>query len=96
MVYHAYILAGASAVLYIGVTRNLERRVAEHKRKVIAGFTRTYNVTRLVYFEPFDTPSAAVEREKQLKRWARGKKVALIEKNNPRWRDLSDDFGSRG
>jgi putative endonuclease len=92
MVYHVYILSSASAVLYTGVTRHLEGRVSEHKGKLIPGFTNTYHVDRLVYFEPFNTANAAIAREKQLKRWRRSKKIALIEKMNPQWRDLSEDF----
>jgi putative endonuclease len=70
----------------------LERRIAEHKGKLAPGFTERYNVTKLVYFEPFSAPLSAIAREKQLKRWNRVKKVRLIEKGNPTWRDLSEDF----
>jgi putative endonuclease len=92
MVYHVYILAGESGALYIGVTNFLERRVAEHKRKLTPGFSERYNITKLVYFEPFGEARTAIAREKQLKRWNRIKKVRLIEKRNPTWRDLSEDF----
>ena len=83
MVYHVYIMASASGVLYIGVTSKLESRTAEHKQKIIEGFTSKYNVTKLVYFEAFGDIRNAIAREKQLKRWRREKKVALIERRNP-------------
>ena len=86
--YCMYMLASASGVLYIGVTNSLMRRVWEHKQKLIPGFTAQYNVNKLVYCETYDDVRAAIEREKQLKRWSRAKKVALIEKKNPKWLDL--------
>ena len=92
MVYHVYIMAGESGVLYIGVTNHLESRTAQHKQKQVPGFTSKYNVTKLVYFEPFGDVRNAILREKQLKRWRREKKVTLIESINPAWRDLSEDF----
>ena len=92
MVFHVYIMASASGVLYIGVTNDLDRRVMEHKQKLIPGFSQTYNTTKLVYFEPFGDIRNAIAREKQLKRWRREKKVLLIEKQNPRWLDLSEKF----
>ena len=92
MVYHVYILASESGVLYIGVTNQIDSRVAQHKRKLVPGFTSKYNVTKLVYFEPFADIRNAIAREKQLKRWRREKKITLIERLNPNWRDLSLDF----
>jgi putative endonuclease len=92
MVYHVYIMASESGVLYIGVTNHLESRTARHKQKLISGFTSKYNATKLVYFEPFGDIRNAIAREKQLKRWRRKKKVVLIERTNPTWRDLSADF----
>lgn len=92
MVFHVYIMASASGVLYIGVTNHLEARVMQHKQKLVPGFSQTYNTTKLVYFEPFTDIRNAIAREKQLKRWRREKKVFLIEKQNPRWLDLSADF----
>jgi putative endonuclease len=86
--YCVYILASASGVLYIGVTNSLMRRVWEHKQKLIPGFTAGYNVTKLVYYEVFNDVRAAIQREKQIKRWSRAKKVSLIEKKNPKWLDL--------
>jgi putative endonuclease len=87
-----YILAGKSGVLYTGVTSRLDSRVVEHRQKIIDGFTRKYNVTRLIYFEMFADIRAAIAREKQLKGWRRAKKLELIKSLNPTWRDLSEDF----
>ena len=91
--YFVYILASArNGTLYIGVTNNLERRMYEHSHHLQPGFTDTYNVTRLVYFEETSSVEAAIAREKQLKNWRRAWKLELIEKENPEWRDLADDF----
>jgi len=87
--FHVYILASESAVLYTGVTNHLARRVEEHRQKKIAGFTRTYNVTKLVWFEAHGTAGSAIAREKQIKRWSRAKRIALVQAFNPRWEDLS-------
>jgi putative endonuclease len=92
VVYHSYMMASASGVLYIGVTNHLERRVAEHQSKHTQGFSSRYNTTKLVYFEPFSDIRNAIAREKQWKTWRRNKKVALIERVNPLWRELSEDF----
>ena len=90
MSYYVYILTNArNTVLYIGVTNNLERRVYEHKKKLAEGFTRKYNLDRLVYFEETSDVTAAIEREKQLKGWLRRRKAELVETMNPEWRDLS-------
>ena len=78
--------------LYIGVTSNLQKRVWEHKNKVVAGFTKKYNINRLVYYELTDSIEAAINREKQLKRWHREWKINLIKEMNPEFRDLSLDF----
>ncbi|MFL6807841.1 MAG: GIY-YIG nuclease family protein [Bradyrhizobium canariense] len=87
--YYVYILASKiGGTLYIGVTNDLIRRVAEHKSKVIESFTEKYDVARLVYFEQFDDPENAIKREKRLKKWNRAWKVRLIEKSNPNWDDL--------
>jgi putative endonuclease len=91
-VYHVYIMASASGVLYTGVTNFLERRVLEHKQKIVEGFTKKYDVTRLVYYEPHTQIKAAIGREKQIKSWRREKKLALIRSMNPKFRDLSEDF----
>jgi putative endonuclease len=92
MVYHVYILANASGVLYTGVTNHLERRVSEHKQKLCPGFTREYDIVRLVCFEPFGDVRNAISREKQIKRWRREKKLVLIRRVNAKFRDLSEDF----
>ena len=78
-----------NGVLYTGVTNDLERRMKEHKLKVVNGFTSRYNLTTLVYFEYFDDPTAAIYREKQIKGWLRSKKIVLLESVNPEWKDLT-------
>jgi putative endonuclease len=88
-VYHVYVLCSSSGVLYTGVTNHLERRIAEHKQKLTPGFTQEYGVTRLVYLEPYGDIRNAIAREKQIKRWRREKKLALIRTLNPKFRDLS-------
>ena len=85
-------MASASGVLYVGVTRDLERRVLEHKTKAKVGFSSRYKTMMLVYFEAFGQVKGAIAREKQLKRWRREKKVELIEGMNREWRDLSEEF----
>jgi putative endonuclease len=87
--YSVYILGSISGTLYIGVTNNLHRRVFQHKQKEIEGFTRDYDVDRLLYFENFQYVRNAIDREKQIKRWRREKKVRLIKSINPHWVDLS-------
>lgn len=87
--FYVYILASRiGGTLYIGVTNDLARRVAEHKLKLVEGFTEKYNVLRLVYFEQFDDPKNAIKREKRLKKWNRAWKIRLIEEHNPNWNDL--------
>ncbi|WP_426613157.1 GIY-YIG nuclease family protein [Bradyrhizobium sp. McL0616] len=87
--YYIYILASKiGGTLYIGVTNDLIRRVAEHKSKLIESFTEKYDVARLVYFEQFDDPENAIKREKLLKKWNRAWKIRLVEKQNPNWDDL--------
>jgi len=87
--FYVYILAShIGGTLYIGVTNDLVRRCYEHREKLADGFTRRYNVGKLVYFECFDDPENAIRREKQLKKWNRAWKVRLIEANNPNWDDL--------
>ena len=90
--YYVYIMASKSRVLYVGVTNNLLRRVEQHKQKVVEGFTRKYNVTRLVYYEMTNDVRAALTREKQIKSWRRSKKIELIESVNPVWNDLSEEW----
>lgn len=88
--YWVYILTNwNNKVLYIGVTNNLHRRIYEHKQKLVEGFTKKYNLTKLVYFEEFTNINDAIVNEKKLKGWIRSKKNKLIEINNPKWRDLS-------
>jgi putative endonuclease len=87
--FYVYILASSSGTLYIGVTNDLSKRVWQHKNHLIEGFTSKYNVDRLVYFEEFVDVRNAIRREKQLRGWTRKKKVALFEKQNPKWIDLS-------
>ena len=89
-IYHVYLMASRSRVLYTGVTNNLARRVNEHKRGLIPGFTSRYRVTRLVYFEEFADVRDAIVREKEIKGWVRTRKIRLIEEHNPTWADLAD------
>jgi len=90
--YYVYMLASKSRVLYVGITSRLAQRVREHRSGDFGGFTSEYKVHRLVYFESFGSVHAAISREKQLKRWRREKKVALIERENPTWEDLSAEW----
>jgi putative endonuclease len=89
--YFVYILCSRSRVLYIGVTSDLFRRVLEHRKRLEDGFTRRYQVYRLVYCERYRAVGAAIAREKQLKGWNRAKKIALVERDNPVWADLVED-----
>ena len=88
-IYYVYIMASISDVLYIGMTNNLERRVWEHKNNLIDGFTKKYKCHKLVYFESSTDVKSILGREKQLKRWSRIKKLALINETNPEMKDLS-------
>jgi len=95
MPFFVYILASKrNGTLYVGVTNNLARRLLEHKAKLVPGFTRKYEVNQLVYFEAFETVLEARAREHSLKRWRRAWKIALIEKLNPDWRDLTGQLTS--
>ena len=94
MPYYVYIMASRTKTLYIGVTNNLERRVWEHKAEMPSGFTRKYNVHKLVYYERFHSVRSAIEREKQLKGWLRLKKLALVESINPEWDDMAERWYS--
>ena len=82
-------MTNKSKTLYIGITSDLYRRVFEHKQKFVNGFTKKYNINKLVYYEITNDVNAAIVREKQIKRWRREKKIKLIEGFNPEWRDLS-------
>ncbi|MEK7096664.1 MAG: GIY-YIG nuclease family protein [Patescibacteria group bacterium] len=88
--YYFYIMASESGTLYVGVTGNLYRRVAEHKNGQIDGFTTKYQCHKLVYFEETPDVVSAIEREKQIKKWRREKKEYLIRTINPTWADLSE------
>ncbi|MDR3725837.1 MAG: GIY-YIG nuclease family protein [Terracidiphilus sp.] len=90
--YFTYIVASRSHTLYIGVTGDLRKRIFEHKWKEHDGFTEHYNCDRLVWFEAYQDIHKAITREKQVKRWRREKKVALIEQVNPVWADLAKDW----
>jgi putative endonuclease len=90
--YFVYIMASPSRTLYSGVTNNLERRVAEHKKGATGTFTTRYRVARLVYFEEFDDVTNAIAREKRIKKLLRAEKIALIESGNSDWRDLSEGW----
>jgi putative endonuclease len=92
--FYVYIMTNnpKPAVLYVGITGDLTRRVWQHKNKLVPGFTSRYNLTRLVYFECFVYPDAAIAREKEIKGWRRSKKIKLIESMNPNWADLAKDW----
>ncbi len=91
--YYLYILTNKrNGTLYIGVTNNLERRMFEHKNKLIEGFTKKYGLNRLVYFETYQYVNDAIIREKNMKKWKRKWKIKLIEKDNLNWHDLSRDW----
>lgn len=88
-----YILTSRSGTLYTGVTGFLDRRIIQHKIDSIEGFTKKYQVHRLVYYETYQHVQTAIRREKQLKGWRCSKKIALIETTNPRWQDLAENWG---
>ncbi len=91
--YYVYLMTNwNNKVMYLGVTNNLERRVYEHRNKLIKGFTEKYNVNKLVYFEETSDVAVAITREKEIKKWRREKKNALVKKVNPDWKDLIEDF----
>jgi putative endonuclease len=87
--FFVYILASLSGTLYVGLTDDLRRRVEEHKLGLVDSFTKKYNVNRLMYYETFHDAKIAENRERQIKKWRREKKVALFANSNPRWQDLS-------
>ena len=89
--YWVYMMTNRNkTVIYTGVTNNLRRRVQEHKDKKGSLFTKNYNITMLVYYEPFDSIHDAIAAEKKIKSSSRAKKIALIESTNPSWKDLYD------
>jgi putative endonuclease len=88
-IYSVYLMTNwNNKVLYVGVTNNLERRIYEHKNKLTEGFTQKYNINKLVYFESTGDVLSAIAREKQIKKWRREKKDALVASMNPEWCDL--------
>ena len=90
--YYVYILANRRyGVMYVGVTNDLLRRMIQHRTKVVPGFTKEYGVIRLVYFEEYASITEARARERSLKRWRRAWKLALVDKLNPEWRDLTEE-----
>ena len=95
--FFVYLMSNKSRTLYTGVTNNLERRVWEHKQKLVEGFSKRYNTTWLVCWEEYLNPHDAIAREKQIKGWVRRRKIELIESMNPGWKDLADgEFTGRG
>ncbi|NSW77063.1 MAG: GIY-YIG nuclease family protein [Candidatus Atribacteria bacterium] len=91
--YYVYILTNKNnRVLYIGVTNDLRRRIYEHQHGLVEGFSKRYNLKKLVYYEITPSIEGAIQREKQLKNWHREWKINLITQKNPEWRDLSSDF----
>lgn len=90
--YYVYIMANKSGTLYTGVTGNIKERTWQHKDGLVEGFTKRYNITRLIYYECFGDVNSAIAREKQIKGWVRRKKLDLIAAVNPEWGDLSDDW----
>ena len=81
-----------NTVLYVGVTSDLKKRVWEHKKKLVDGFTKKYNINKLVYFESCNSMEQAIEREKRIKKWNRQWKIEMIEDKNPNWKDLYLDL----
>jgi putative endonuclease len=89
--YFVYILTSKrNGTLYVGVTSNIVKRIWEHKNKLVEGFTKKYNVDKLVFYETFTNPQDAIAAEKKIKGWTRKKKIDLISKGNPEFKDLSE------
>jgi putative endonuclease len=92
-IYYVYLLTNwNNKVMYVGVTSDLVRRIFEHKDKAVKGFTEKYNVYKLVYYETTSDVEAALNREKEIKKWRRDKKNRLVNDTNPLWKDLGEDF----
>lgn len=91
--YYVYIMTNKSNTLYVGVTDNIERRLWEHKNKLVKGFTNKYNINKLIYLEEYNDITEAIYREKQIKGWAREKKMELIKTQNPEFNDLGKEWG---
>ncbi len=93
--YFVYNLASRrNGTLYVGSTNDLVRRVFEHRTKAVPGFTSRYNVTRLVHYQQLGELSAAIQRERNIKHWSRAWKIALVERENPDWRDLFEEIAT--
>jgi len=92
--YWVYIVGSLTGTLYIGMTNNIDRRIAEHKSREFEGFALKYHCDRLVYYESFDDVQNAIDREKQLKGWIRAKKIAVITSINPTGQDLAEKWGA--
>ena len=91
--YYVYILTNKPrGTLYVGVTNDLVRRVYEHREGAVPGFTTRHGLKQLVYFERYDTPTLAIQREKNIKHWSRAWKLELVNSSNPQWRDLYNDI----
>jgi putative endonuclease len=91
--YYVYILTNKPrGTLYVGATSNLVRRIYEHREGAVEGFTKRYGLKQLVYFEKYDTPTLAIQREKNIKHWSRTWKLNLVNLSNPQWRDLYGDI----
>jgi putative endonuclease len=91
--YCVYIMTNKiNTVFYTGVSGNLQKRIYQHKNKLVDGFTKKYNINKLVYYEVFDNPEYAIQREKQIKGGSRKKKIDLVKNTNPNFRDLSDSL----
>jgi putative endonuclease len=91
--YYVYLLTNKhNTVLYTGVTNDLERRIYEHKHRIFEGFTKQYNLTKVVYYEYFEHIEQAIAREKEIKGWKRSRKNTLVESMNPDWNDLSEEW----
>jgi len=90
--FYVYIMASKSGTLYVGVTSNIKKRIWEHKNHLVPGFTDKYRIEKLLYFEAIGDAISAINREKQIKKWRRQKKVKPIDSENPNWSDLSQDW----
>lgn len=85
-------MTNKSGTLYVGMTNNIKKRIYDHKEKLIPGFTKKYNINRLIYFEAFGDVHSAIAREKTIKGWLRKKKIELVSRTNPDWKDLSGNW----
>lgn len=91
--YYIYVISNwNNKVIYVGMTNDIERRIYEHKNKIFEGFSKKYNLNKLVYYEHTNDVNAAIRREKEIKKWRREKKNKLIESMNPEWKDLADEL----